>query len=201
MEKVQKQVAAFIKENLNFDDYKVTLTTADEILVRYAQNMITQNISGIKHSVNISVMRSGKEAQTTINSFEQQSLISGIKELECKLEGSLVNSEYVESNGMIELPKVKNCCDSTLNCNLADIEVLLAKILDNSISKDRYISGFTTRVIRTINTFTKNGFEASEVRSVFSNSMTMAKDGKETKVVKSVKSFKDFDVDSESRYN
>ena len=52
-----QKAAKFIENNCSADDFSLFLYRSDEEMTRYAQNMITQNMSGVKYGVRLNVVR------------------------------------------------------------------------------------------------------------------------------------------------
>ena len=193
-----KKAAEFISQNCTADDYSFFIYDTDTQDTRYAQNMITQNITGTKLNIRLSVAFGNKTGSATVNSFEESSLKDMIKTAEAIAKMNKPDPEYVPSAEKAEYPKVNNVADGTENCNIEDIVKMIQKVIDNAKSKNAFVSGLMTRTISDFYTSTKNGFEGFDRSSSFSNSMTMSDNiNKEVKVERSVKDFNEFPIDKE----
>ncbi|NOR45612.1 MAG: hypothetical protein GQ534_08520, partial [Candidatus Delongbacteria bacterium] len=181
-----KKAAEFISQNTTADDYSFFIYDTDTQDARYAQNMITQNMTGTKLNIRLSVAFGNKTGSATVNSFEESSLIDMIKTAETIAKMNKPDPEYVESASKAEYPKVNNVADGTEKCTIEDIVEMIQKVIDNAKSKNVFVSGLMTRTISDFYTSTKNGFEGFDRSSSFSNSMTMSDNiNKEVKVERS----------------
>jgi len=96
-----------------------------------------------------------------------------------------------------QLPEVNNFSQVTADLKIEDIVENISKCVENGKLKEAKVSGITSRKITSNYMLTGNGFEGFDRSTIFSHSMTMAKDKVETKVIKSVKDYSSFSIDEE----
>ncbi|MBN1968466.1 MAG: hypothetical protein JXR48_08065 [Candidatus Delongbacteria bacterium] len=192
-----KTLADKIISKLNCEDYEIDININDSIMIRYAQNRITQNIVGENYQVSLTVSENGRSGKYIVNSIEDDSIDFMIMKAFEMMNNSVKDPEFAGSGIFIQIPEVKNYCESTINCTMDDMGCYIEKIIYNAVEKEANVSGFMTRNISYQYSVTKNGFQAYDKTTNFSNSMTMAKGKRETKIVKSVKGFKNYNIDAE----
>ena len=193
-----KKAAEIIANNCKADDYSCSISQTEKQDTRYAQNIITQNMSGTKLSVNIKVSFGNRSASYIVNSIDESTLIRSINAAERIAIKNQPDPEFVESAKGIDYPKVKNVSENTEECSMKDMIEVIQKIIENAKNKNIFVSGLTTRTIIDQYLFTKNGFEGYDRSNSFSNTMTMSDNrSKEVKVTKCVKDFNDFNVEKE----
>jgi predicted Zn-dependent protease len=193
-----KKAAEFIAKNTKADDYSLAISEIEKQDTRYAQNRITQNMSGTKLNVSLKVSFGNRSASSNVNSIDNTTLIKLIKVAEDIAKMNQPDPEFVESAKNVNYPEVVNVAESTENCSMKEMIEVIQKLIENAKNKNIFISGLTTRTIVDQYLFTKNGFEGFDRSSSFSNTMTMSDNiSKEVKLTKIVKNYKDFDVKKE----
>ena len=193
-----KKAAEFIANNCKADDYSFSILQTEKQDTRYAQNRVTQNMSGTKLSVNLKVSFGNKTASYIINSIAGSSLKKLINAVESIAKRNQSDPEFVESAKKLEYPNVNNVSEETENCTMKEMIEVIQKLVENAKNKNVFISGLTTRTIIDQYLFTKNGFEGYDRATSFSNTMTMSDNiSKEVKLTKCVQDFKDFNVEKE----
>ncbi|MCK4979869.1 MAG: hypothetical protein KAS62_05700, partial [Candidatus Delongbacteria bacterium] len=198
MKDLIKNAAEFIAKNCKADDYSFSVFQTEKQDTRYAQNRVTQNMSGTKLSVNLKVSFCNRSASYIINSTDESSLMKLIYKVENTARVNQPDPEFVESAKKVDHPKVNNVSENTEECSMKDMIEVIQKIIENAKNKNIFVSGLTTRTIIDQYLFTKNGFEGYDRASSFSNTMTMSDNKtKEVKVTKCVKDFNDFNVEKE----
>ena len=69
---IQKAVE-YIRKNCSADDFSFGINNSDEHLTRFAQNGITQHISGTKQNVRLNVSFDNKTGAASINNLQEAS--------------------------------------------------------------------------------------------------------------------------------
>lgn len=198
MQEQFKKAAQFVAENVKADDYSLTIYEIEKQDTRYAQNRITQNMSGTRINAYIKVSFGNKSASSTANSLDGESLKNLIETAENIAYKTQPDPEFTESASKADYPKVNNVAESTEKCTMENMIEVISKFIENAKNKNAFISGLATRTITNIYLFTKNGFEGYDRASSFSNSMTMSDNiSREVKVTKAVKDFNDFNTSAE----
>ncbi len=198
MMKEFQKAAKFIEKNCTADDYSFFIYRSDEQQTRYAQNMITQNMSGVKYAVRLSVAYGNKTGMARINSLKEEDLLNMIETAQNIAKLNKPDPEYVPSAKKTKIPKADNVSENTAKAGMKDMVAVIKAVVDNAEKKKAFISGLVTKKITDFYMKTKNGFEGFDSSSDFGNSMTMADNKtKETKVSRSVKDIKDYKVKDE----
>lgn len=198
MMKEFQKAAKYIEKNCSADDYSFFIYRSDEQQTRYAQNMITQNMSGVKYAVRLSVAYGNKTGMARINSLKEEDLLNMIETAQNIAKLNKPDPEYVPSAKKTKIPKADNVSENTANAGMKEMITVIKAVVDNAEKKKSFISGLVTKKITDFYMKTKNGFEGFDSSSEFGNSMTMADNkSKETKVSRSVKDIKDYNVKNE----
>ena len=198
MMKEFQKAAKFIEKNCTADDYSFFIYRSDEQQTRYAQNMITQNMSGVKYAVRLSVAYGNKTGMARINSLKEEDIKNMIETAQNIAKLNKPDPEYVPSAKKTKIPKADNVSDKTAEADMKEMIAVVKAVVDNAENKKAFISGLVTKEITDFYMKTKNGFEGFDSSSEFGNSMTMADNKtKETKVSRSVKNIKDYKVKDE----
>lgn len=193
-----QKAAKYIEKNCSADDYSFFIYRSDEQQTRYAQNMITQNMSGVKYAVRLSVAYGNKTGMARINSLKEEDLKKMIETAQNIAKLNKPDPEYVPSAKKTKIPKTDNVSENTSKATMKDMVSVVKAVVDNAEDKKAFISGLVTKKINDFYMKTKNGFEGFDSSSEFGNSMTMADNkSKETKVERSVKDIKDYSVKKE----
>lgn len=185
--KEMQKAAEFIRKNINADDFSFSINGSDNLLTRFAQNGITQHISGNKLNVNLNVVFDNKNGQASGNNLDEDSLKYLIKTAESMAKLNQLDPEFVPSEPAHDLPDVDNYAKNTAGLTVESIVDDILKCVNNAKSKDAKVSGISEKHVHNTFLSTKNGFEGYDKLTSFSHSMTMKKEGVETKVSKSVK--------------
>lgn len=191
---IQKAVN-YIKKHCSADDFSFSINNSDEHLTRFAQNGITQHISGTKQNIRLNVAFDNKTGTASINNLEEASLQYLIETSETMAKLNQADPEYVPTEPAHELPEVNNYAENTAQLKTEEIVDDILKCVKNAKSKKAKVSGISEKHINSSYFMTKNGFEGSDLLTVFSHSMTMKKDDIETKVSNSVMDHSKFNMD------
>ncbi len=198
MKKEIQKAAKFIEKHCTADDYTLSVYSYDAEMTRYAQNMITQNMSGLRHGVSLDVSYGNKTGSARINSFDEAELKRMIETAQNIAKLNKPDPEFVPSAKKTKIPKTDNISENTAKANMKDMVSVIKQIVDNAEKKKAFVSGLVTKTVTDFYLKTKNGFEAFDTSTEFDNSMTMADNkSKETKVSRSVKDINDYCVKDE----
>lgn len=193
--KLIKQAADYIKNNCDADDYKIGIHAKETLDTRFAQNAITQHISGDNLNLSLEVAYGQKTGSASMNQLDEKSLDKMIADACNIAKSNKPDPEHLETLGAQELPKNENYSESTNELEVDTIIGNISKAIENAKSKDAVLSGMSTKRITYYYMTTKNGFEGEDRHSDYSFSMTMKKEGVETKVSKGVRDYNDFSID------
>lgn len=191
-----QKAADFIKKHVKADDFSFSVTGAEDLLTRFAQNGITQHITGNKLNVNLNVAFDNKTGEASTNKLDDDALKYLIKTAESMAKLNQPDPEFVASEPAHDLPDVENYSQNTANLTVEKIVDDILKCVKNAEGKNAKLSGISEKRLNTSMLTTKNGFEGFDQFASFSHSMTMKKEGVETKVAKSVKDHATFDMNA-----
>jgi len=190
-----QKAAEFIRKNMQADDFTLDISGSDELLTRFAQNGITQHISGSKTNVSLEVTFDNKTGRAMTNDLSEDSLKHIIKTAENMAKLNQPDPEFVPSEPAHILPEVDNFSANTAELTVEKIVDDIQKCVKNAESKNAKVSGISEKHIDNTFCATKNGFTGFEEFTNFAHSMTMKREGVETKVAKSVKDHAKFSME------
>ena len=191
----EMQIAAeYIRKNVSATDYNFSINGSEDLLTRFAQNGITQHISGNKLNVNLSVAFDNKNGQASGNNLDLNSLKYLIKTAQSMAKLNQPDPEFVQSEPAHELPEVNNYAKNTADLTVEKIVDDILICVKNAEGKGAKLSGISQKHVYDTFLTTKNGFEGFDRSTSFSHSMTMKKEGVETKVSRSVKDHANFSM-------
>lgn len=193
---IQKAVN-YVKKNCTADDFSFGIYNTDGHLTRFAQNGITQHISGIKQNVRLNVAFDNKPGAASINNLQEASLQYLVETAEMMAKLNQPDPEHVPTEPAHQLPEVNNYAENTAALNSEVIVDDILKCVKHAESKKAKISGISEKHINSSYFMTKNGFEGSDISTSFSHSMTMKKDDVETKVSNSVLDHNNFSMEAQ----
>lgn len=190
-----KRICEYIKKKSTADDFTFSIDSVNKLYMRFAQNAITQNITGKNIQLTLSVAFDNKTGESYINHTDENSLDYLILRAEETARLNKPDPEFVPSETCHELPPAKEPAEATLQLSERQIIDEIEKCIRNAEQKKARLFGLSNKVHSKRYLFTKNGFEGSDEQAYFSQSMTMAKDKIETKVSKSIKDFSGFSME------
>jgi len=182
-----QKAAEFIRKNVKANDFSFSVTGSEDLLTRFAQNGITQHITGNKLNVSLGVDFDNKNGQASGNNLDEASLKYLIKTAESMAKLNQPDPENMPSEGAHKLPDVNNYSQNTADLSVEKIVDDIKICVENAKSKDAKLSGISEKCLDHTMLTTKNGFEGFDNSATFSHSMTMKKEGVETKVSRSIK--------------
>ena len=116
-----QKAAEYIRKNVSATDYNFSINGSEDLLTRFAQNGITQHISGNKLNVNLSVAFDNKNGQASGNNLDLNSLKYLIKTAQSMAKLNQPDPEFVQSEPAHELPEVNNYAKNTADLTVEKI--------------------------------------------------------------------------------
>ncbi|MCF7859358.1 MAG: hypothetical protein K9N07_08590 [Candidatus Cloacimonetes bacterium] len=190
-----QKAADFIRNHVKADDFNFSIGGAEELFTRFAQNGITQHIAGDKINVNLNVSFENKTGEASSNNLKEDALKHLIKTAESMAKLNQPDPEFVASEPAHDLPDVDNFSRKTADLKVEKIVDDILKCVKNAEGKNAKLSGISEKRIQNSFLTTKNGFEGFDQSTSFAHSMTMKREGVETKVSRSVKDHSKFNLD------
>lgn len=190
-----KKAGDFIRKNCDADDFTFRVSLDDNLATRFAQNAITQHMTGRNYDVNLEVAYDNKSGSASVNRIDEDSLRYVIQTAQEIAKFNKPDPEYVPSESAHDLEDTDNFSEETAALTVERVVEMVKKCTDNARKKDAYVAGLADKKLSDLYLITKNGFEGWDSFSTFGLSMTMKKGERETKVSKSVKNYKDLELD------
>ena len=172
-----QKAAEFIRKNCRASDFTFGINGSEDLLTRFAQNGITQHITGENLRVSLEVAFDNKTGAATVNRLNDDSLKYLIKTSENMAKLNQPDPEFIASEPAHELPEVNNYSDKTAELPVEKIVDDILKCVKNAKAKNAKVSGISEKNIHSTFLYTKNGFEGFDQSTSFSHSMTMKKEG------------------------
>jgi len=192
-----EKILQYIKQHSNADDWSLFISYWDSHETRFAQNGITQHITGPKLDITLNVSYGSKSGSCTVNQANDESLEFLLKTAQDIARIAPEDPEFMPSAEAAELPKVNNCDEETKNLDPKQMVEIVQKAIDKAKAFDSTVSGMTEKHYHNSWMFTKNGFAGHSERTGFGHSMTLKKAEVETKVDYEAKCFAGFDLDKD----
>ncbi|MEA1972015.1 MAG: metallopeptidase TldD-related protein [Candidatus Cloacimonadota bacterium] len=190
-----KGAVSYIKNNCTADDYTIGIYAKETLDTRFAQNAVTQHISGDNLSVHLEVAFGNRTGSASINQIEENFLDNLIEDASAIAKANEPDPEYVATEGPKKILERSNFSQNTADVKVEDVIQIIAKAVENAKSKEAQLSGMSTKNVSYSFVQTKNGFVGEDKHSDYDFSMTLKKEGVETKVSQGVKDFQDFSID------
>ena len=181
-----KETVKFIKKHIDADDYWIEIKVKDSLDTRFAQNRITQNMSGVKFSIDVTLYYGSKSGSVSIDQLDELFIIERLAIAKTIALNSSDDKEYIPSEGAKEFPDYNNFDQEIADLTVEDHLVIIKRCIDNALEQDAVVSGMVSRYIINSLLITKNGFVGEDKSTIFEHSMTIKKDEKETRVSTSV---------------
>ncbi len=186
----------FIKQNIDADDYQINAKIKDSLDTRFAQNRITQNISGVKFEIDVTLYFGKKSGSVNIDQLDEKSILDRLAVAKTIALHSSEDTEYIPSEEAKDFDEYNNFDQEIADLTVEDHLAIIKKCIDNAIKQDAQVSGMVSRHIIHTYLTTKNGFEGQNKFTIFEHSMTIKKDDRETRVSSSVIRKKLHDLDA-----
>jgi len=138
-----QKAAEFIRKNVKADDYTLSINGSEDLLTRFAQNGITQHITGNKLNVNLSVSYDSKNGSASGNNLDEDSLKYLIKTASEMAKLNQPDPEFVKSEPSHKLPDVDNFAQNTAELQVEKIVDDIIKCVKNAESKNAKLSGIS----------------------------------------------------------
>jgi len=195
MKKELMNIAEFMKNNINSDDFSIYVNYNDEQCTRFAQNSITQHISGDYIDVYCVCVKEKKIGTATTRQIDETNLLQTIRKAEEIAHNNSPDNDTVASLSKEDYVEIKNYFPSIESLDTSKIIEIIKKCIDFAEAKQGFLSGILTKSISETVFMTKNGFLGYNKYSEIELSMTLRKDHIETKVTFTNKDFEKLDVD------
>jgi len=189
-----QKAAEYIKKHSTAQDWTFNISSSNATRTRFAQNGITQHISGDANGISLKVSFGAKTGSASVNNTNEDGLEYLIKTAEAIAQRNQPDPEFMATEGVHELQKVNNYSEATENLTPKNLVDIVEKCVKNAVNKGAKASGMTEKDTVHTAMFTKNGFEGFYDNTSFSHSMTMKKGGVETKISRSMLDYNDFDI-------
>ena len=189
-------IAEFMKKNITADDFKIYVGYKDEQCTRFAQNSITQHISGDYIEVSYICIKDKRIGTAQTRQIDEENLLKIIQKAEEIAENNSPDPDMDTSLAKEDYPVIKNYFPAIEKFDTAKMIEIIKKCIDFAESKEGMLSGILTKTTSEDVFMTKNGFVGYDKESEIELSMTLRKDHIETKVSFTNKDLDKLSVDS-----
>ncbi|MCD4828650.1 MAG: hypothetical protein K8R90_04365 [Candidatus Cloacimonetes bacterium] len=189
-----EQAHEYIRKHIEADDYTLYASSRDILQTRFAQNAITQHMHGAHQNIRLSVAFGNRTGVATANNLEEDTISWLLETAQNIARLNQPDPEYVPSEGHHELPETDNYDEATAAWPIQSMVDGVEACVRNAEKREAKVAGISSRYIIGSQVFTANGFVGAERYTEFSHSMTMKKEGAETKVSLGVKRIGAFDM-------
>lgn len=186
----------FIKKQIDADDYSISALIKDSLDTRFAQNRVTQNISGINFEIKVTLHYGKKSGMVTIDQLDETFIKERLAIAKTIALCSSEDKEHIPTEPAKEYLDYNNHDTEIEELTVEDHLKIIKRCIDNALEQDAVVSGMVSRHIIHFHLVTKNGFVGGDRSTTFEHSMTIKKDQRETRVSTSVikKSLHDLDA-------
>lgn len=197
MKELVSRIYEIIKKEHKADDYEVYISFSDNHEARFAQNAISQHMTGqiVKVVYKASIDR--KTASSSVNQYDEDTIRHLVKTTEDLARISQEDPEYIDSMGKQDYPKTDNIKSATMNLTPEMIVDIIKDAVDFAKSKGTKLSGIFSLNKTSFYFYTKRGFQGSYDTCSYEFSMTMKEGERETKVSTAGKDFSKFSLQSQ----
>jgi predicted Zn-dependent protease len=185
-----------VRKACSADDYSLSIRTDDSLETRFAQNAITQHLTGEGIGVSLHVAFGAQTGSAKINSNDPDTIVQLVKTAEETARVNQPDPEFVPSAEAAILPALDDFCPATAAVDEKTTVDNIVRCVEFAGKLGADISGFSSRIVTRNALFTKNGFAGTDAQTSFSHSMTMRKGAVETKVAQGVKDYATFSVEA-----
>ncbi|MFA7057296.1 MAG: metallopeptidase TldD-related protein [Candidatus Cloacimonadales bacterium] len=176
----------FIAKHNDADDYSITVRIKDSLDTRFAQNRITQNISGVKFSIDVALYYGKKCGTVSIDQLDEAFILERLAVAKTIALHSSEDKEHIPTEEAKEYLDYNNHDIEIENLTVEDHLKIIKRCIDNALEQDAVVSGMVSRHVIHSHLITKNGFVGGDRSTIFEHSMTIKKDQRETRVSASV---------------
>ncbi len=195
-ERINK-IGKLVKKHCTADDYSIYFTGSDKLETRFAQNAITQHITGENNRVAIEVAYGNKTGMCMTNQYDEESIKRIVKQAQEIAKLNQPDPEHIPSPEPAEYMDVKNYSEATDNLKVEDMVDVVENSIANAQKQGAKLSGMTEKSHGYFYLLAKNGFEGFNQNGMFGHSMTIKKNDMETKVARNVIDFNNFALNEE----
>lgn len=188
------KAADYIRAHTSADDFTIDGSYTNELHTRFAQNGITQHITGTKTNLSLSVAFGAQTGAAEVNELSEEALKNVIQRAETIARMNHPDAEFVASEPAHKIPHTHNFSDATANLSVENVVSGIQNCIQNAQAQNATLSGISQRFSGGRCVQTRNGFSGWDDHTIFSHSMTMKRDDVETKVSGSVKDVATFDM-------
>jgi predicted Zn-dependent protease len=178
LEKIQKAILKQIKA----DDYQLFVTRTDNQFTRFAENSITQHISGDLITARLKFVKDQRIGDINTSLLDDKDLIDAVKKAEEIALNNSPSPDIATSLALQPYPEIRNYYPAIEKLDTKTMIDIVRRCIDNAKSKGAKLSGIVTKSINEEVFSTKNGFCGRDKSSEIELSMTMRRDHIETKV-------------------
>lgn len=204
MKDKMKKCGELVKRLCKADDFTLHIGHSQDLHTRFAQNAITQHIDGeslragywtVSGGVNLKVAFDNKTGSASVNQMDEASVKLLVKKAEEIARINKPDPEYVASESKHKLRELQKPAAATVNLTVEKIVDGIEKCIKNAEKKKGKLAGISEKHVRSNYLLTKNGFEGYDESASYSHSMTIKKEGVETKVYRAVSDYDLFSMD------
>jgi len=195
MKEKMRKLGVKVRQLCSADDFTLTMYYNQDTHVRFAQNGITQHIDGENLVLNLEVAFDDQTGTASINQIDEESIEMLVHNAEAIALLNMPDPEYIGTDGARKLRPLNKQAEATVNLDVKEMVDGIELCVNNAIEKEAKVSGISDKHIYKNYMMTKKGFQGYDERVLFSHSMTMKKEGVETKVSASVQDYSQFSMD------
>jgi predicted Zn-dependent protease len=195
MSKSFEKISEIVREHCTAEDYTFAVTEKDSHETRFAGNAVTQHITGKKTTLLIEVAFGDCSGSAQTNQLDADAIVRTIRTAEEIARCTQPDPEFMPSQTAQVLPAGNAYSEDTAQLTGADLTQMVAQGVAFAEKRNAIASGMVERHIEKSFVRSRNGFAGSSEETVFSFSMTMKQDERETKVSQAVKDMGDFDIE------
>ncbi len=162
-----EDIRKFIIENTKADDFSCLIREVDSHETRFAQNGITQHLAGPKMGITLSLSFGKKSGSSSTNQSDEKSLLELINTAEDIAMLAPEDPEHVASTKEMELPKIANVSQATLDLSPETMVDIVQRSIDKARAMDALVSGMCEKHHHKLCMFTKNGFHGKDEFTIF----------------------------------
>jgi len=185
-----------MQKHIKADDYTLFISHDDTQHTRFAQNSITQHISGDSIEVTYQCTIDKRISTTSTKQIDEANLLNIIKKAEDTARENLPDLDCADTLEKSDYPQVINYVPSIKKLTTQKMVDIVKTCILNAKLKEAQLSGIITKTTSEFFLATGKGFLGYDIGSNVELSMTMRKDHIETKVSGSHKDFDKLSIDN-----
>ena len=128
-QKTMQKAAEYIRKNCQAHDWSFSIRSANHTRTRFAQNGITQHITGDSNGISLTVAFDAKTGSASVNDTSEAGLAYLIETAETIALRNQPDPEFVVSESAKELPVTDNFSEATEKLSPADLVNVVEKCL------------------------------------------------------------------------